>query len=163
MVESTTNQTIEDNDPNQGSISISFDPNDVAGWSKHLEEEGFAVLKGVLPQEDVEKARSMMFNWFEGLGSGIKMDDVSTWKTKNWPGHAIGFLTANGGGQTEASWFIRSHPNVMKAFKDIWKTEEDPDPALLTSMDTFICWRPWENPKRDDENWNPYVENLHCD
>ena len=88
---------------------------------------------------------------------------MSTWKNDVFPGRGRGFLTAKGGGQTEASWLIRSHPNVINAFKNIWKTESDPDPALLTSMDTMICWRNWESEKRGDESWDPVVERLHCD
>ena len=126
-------------------MTVSFDQNDFDAWNKHLGEEGFVVLKGVLPQEDVEKARGLAFDWLENLNSGIQRNDVNTWKNSAWPGvHRMGFLPTRGGGQTEASWFIRGHPNVIKAFKDVWKTEQDPDPALLTSMDTFICWRPWD-------------------
>jgi hypothetical protein len=57
----------------------------------------------------------------------------------------------------------------MKAFKEIWKTDEEPDPALLTSMDTFICWRPWDSSHRPEnargkiESWRPNVERLHLD
>ena len=80
----------------------------------------------------------------------------------------MGFLTTRGGGQSEASWFIRSHPEIIRAFKEIWKTEQDPDPPMLTSMDTMICWRPWEYSKRPvnkygAERWQPRVERLHCD
>ena len=128
------------------------------------------MLKGVLPMEDVEKARGLIFDWFEGLGSGIKRDDVSTWKSSAWPGvHKLGFLATRGGGQTAASWFIRSHPNVTKAFKDVWRTEAEPDPAMLTSMDNFLCWRPWMSDSRPQkangtqESWKPRVENLHVD
>ena len=161
---------IEDRDPDQATHSETFDPADVAAWKKHLAEEGFVVLRNVLPQADVEKARGLVFDWFEGLNTGIKRDDVSTWHRENWPGvHGLGFLCTRGGGQSEANWYVRSHPEVVKTFKEIWKTEQDPDPAMLTSMDTFICWRPWESDKRpktkqgDYQNWKPRVERLHCD
>ena len=71
----------------------------------------------------------------------------------------MGFMPGNGAGQHAASWFIRSHPNVIKAFKDVWQTDEQ----LLTSMDTMICWRPWMADARGKEHWTPRVENLHVD
>ena len=120
MVEQTQ---IEDRDPNQGSLKVGFAPDDVDVWRKHLDEEGFVVLKGVMSEEDVEEAKSKVFDWIEGLNSGVKRDDSETWKNTSWPGSSIGFLRAQGGGQTEASWLIRSHPNVIKAFQDIWRSE----------------------------------------
>lgn len=66
----------------------------------------------------------------------------------------LGFFATYGGCHTKASWFIRTHPNVRKAFATIWKTED-----LISSFDVFIGWKPWwVNPK-----WKPHAENLHCD
>lgn len=69
----------------------------------------------------------------------------------------MGFFVSYGGCHTQASWYIRTHPKVKQAFKTIWRTED-----LITSFDTFICWRPWWN-KESKNCWNPYVENLHTD
>ena len=114
-----------DRDPKQGTLTISFEPSDVKNWRKHLETEGYAVLKGVLSKQDVAKARDLYFDWLESLESGIERDDVSTWKTAAWPGPSYwGCLPTHGGGQTEAAWSIRSHPNVIQAFRDVWDTDE---------------------------------------
>lgn len=114
---------------------------------------------------------------------------MSTWEDANWPGQAgLGFFQTHGGGQTRAAWEIRGKPQVKVPFAKIWN-----DSDLLTSMDTFICWRPWwltaryqsENqPNQSDnktdnktdnnidtsshvlntwEDWEPRVERIHCD
>jgi hypothetical protein len=66
----------------------------------------------------------------------------------------------SGGGQSKAAWFVRSLPCVKGVFERIWDTD-----SLLTSMDTFICWRPWWRKPKSliDESWKPIVERLHCD
>eukprot|EP00051_Salpingoeca_urceolata_P012261 m.152094 g.152094 ORF g.152094 m.152094 type:complete len:256 (-) comp17430_c0_seq5:151-918(-) len=80
---------------------------------------------------------------------------MDTWDNSRWPGAAnLGFFQTHGGGQCDAAWFLRSRPNVKGAFASIWKTQE-----LLTSFDTFICWRPWTS----HSSWAPRVERLHCD
>lgn len=52
----------------------------------------------------------------------------------------MGFFVSYGGCHTKASWFIRTHPKVKETFKTIYDTAQ-----LITSFDTFICWRPWWN------------------
>merc|ERR1719146_504881 len=91
-------------------------------WTEHLNENGVVVLKGVLPMDDVEKARSLYWDWLESLGSGLHRDDASTWTNEAWPGikvsgddSGLGFTTGHGGGHSKASWFLRAHPRVTRA------------------------------------------------
>jgi len=58
----------------------------------------------------------------------------------------------------EASWFLRGLKNVRETFGKIYDTNE-----LITSMDTFIMWRPWKENPSAKEDWEPSVERLHCD
>jgi len=75
----------------------------------------------------------------EGLKSGIRRDDPTTWKNNAWPGVPdIGFFVSYGGCHTKASWYLRCQPKVQEVFKKIWDCEQ-----LITSFDTFIAWRPW--------------------
>ena len=86
------------------------------------------------------------------LGSGIKKNIPETWIDKNWPAsNQMGFFISYGGCHTKTSWMIRTHPNVIKAFSKIWKTEH-----LITSMDTIISWKPWWK-KASKNHWYPYV------
>jgi hypothetical protein len=59
---------------------------------------GFGVARGVLTAEQVETARSLYWDWLEGLGSGLQRSDPSTWTNAAWPGMAsLGFTTTHGG------------------------------------------------------------------
>jgi len=131
-------------------------------WTQYLKENGVVVLKGLIPEKDVEMAKSLYWDWLEGLNSGIDRKDPSTWVNKNWPGVlSLGFTTTDGGGHTKASWFLRSHERVTKAFETIWSAT-----CMLTSFDTFITWRPWfldQKTRQTNESWAPKVENLHID
>ena len=69
----------------QQTLSAAFERSDVKAWRKHLEKEGFVVLKGVLPKKDVEQAKKMVFDWLKSLKSGIRGDDAKTWKNAVWP------------------------------------------------------------------------------
>jgi len=137
----------------EGSFNLNDD-----NWLKHLREHGYAVVKGVVSPSEVKTAKDLLWDWLESLGSGISRNDMRTWSNNNWPGSTfVGFLSTFGGGQSEASWFLRGLPNVKKAFTNLWNTED-----LLTSMDTFILWRPWWN-ALEGEDWTPSVERIHCD
>lgn len=121
-------------------------------WLPALRQEGFVVLRDVVASEEVAHATALFWEWLEALGSGIKREDPSTWEDDNWPGSGtIGFFVSYGGCHTKASWYLRTHPKVKQAFCEIWETK-----SLISSYDTFICWRPWWN-KLADKGWYPYV------
>eukprot|EP00967_Tisochrysis_lutea_P046618 scaffold56645_cov35-Tisochrysis_lutea.AAC.1 len=135
--------------------SYSFKLQDVTLWRSHLAEEGFVVLRGVLSPQECEKAVSLIWDWLEGLGSGLKRADLASWTKDAWPGHQrFGFFTTHGGGQSEGAWYVRSRPAVVRAFAGVWGTN-----ALITSLDVPIAWRPWWL----DSSWTPTVERLHVD
>jgi len=137
----------------------SFNFNDHHLWLQHLREHGYVVVKNVVSPEEVDTAKSLVWKWLENLGSGIRRDDVSTWGNANWPGSTfLGFMTTYGGGHIEAAWFLRGLKSVREVFGKIYSTNE-----LLTSMDTFIMWRPWWKNPIEDEEWMPIVERIHCD
>ena len=146
-----------------------FSPTDESAWRAHLVDEGYVVLSGVLGPEEVHDVKEKQWQWFEQLNSGLRRDDPSTWTNANWPGAAnLGFLSTHAGGHSEAAWQIRGHPSVISSFQAVWQTDE----PLLSSMDTFIAWRPWLSdqtappqacPIVPGEDWTPRVERLHID
>lgn len=121
-------------------------------WMGFLKDHGYAVVQEVISKEEVQQAKDLFWEWLEALGSGIDRKDPETWIDANWPGSgSVGFFVSYGGCHTKASWFLRTRPNVKETFKTIWNT-----PELITSFDTFICWRPWWN-EASNKAWDPYV------
>ncbi len=105
----------------------------------YLEEHGYAVIADVLDPAAVKKALDLTWDYLEALGTGIDRNDVSTWDDDRWPTYVHGgILPGHGIGHSEAQWFIRSSPELKKAFAAIWKDED-----LLVSFDGMALWRPW--------------------
>tara|TARA_B100001113_G_scaffold351117_1_gene349541 strand:+ start:1553 stop:2548 length:996 start_codon:yes stop_codon:yes gene_type:complete len=106
---------------------------------QYLEEEGYVVIKNALSSEEAEKTLTLLWDYLEGLGTGIDRQDVLTWGDDRWPTCAHGgIMPSYGIGHSEAQWYLRGIPNVKKAFAKVWDTED-----LLTSFDGVSLWRPW--------------------
>ena len=133
----------------------------VPEWMAHLASEGYVILADCLTADECDTAKGLLWDWLEGLGSGIDRCNVATWTDAQWPGHAsFGFLMSRGGGHSAAAWYVRSHANVVAAFEAIWRT-----PELLVSLDTPIVWRPWwRRPSSEVEGatWLPRASTRRC-
>eukprot|EP01088_Endostelium_zonatum_P006215 TRINITY_DN1831_c0_g1_i1.p1 TRINITY_DN1831_c0_g1~~TRINITY_DN1831_c0_g1_i1.p1 ORF type:complete len:327 (-),score=68.06 TRINITY_DN1831_c0_g1_i1:76-1056(-) len=121
-----------------------FNVDDESGY-KYLEEHGYVVFKNVLNNEELNKGKSLAWDFLEGLpNAGIKRNDYKTWN-HNWPDiYNKGILVEDAVGQSEFLWFVRSNENVQKVYRKIWETDE-----LATSFDGFGIHRPFEYNK----NW----------
>lgn len=102
-------------------------------WRSHLFERGYVVVKQVALANDVDYAKSLIWNDLEGA-EGIDRNDLNTWKKWCLPAHGLVASLA----QTAGPWYIRGLPRVKEVFSRIWET-----PDLITSMDAVIIWRPW--------------------
>ena len=106
---------------------------------QYLEEQGYVVIKNALSTAEASKTLELLWDYLEGLGTGIDRRDVSTWGDDRWPTCAHGgIMPSYGIGHSEAQWFLRGIPKVKKAFAKIWNTDD-----LLTSFDGVSLWRPW--------------------
>ena len=143
---------------------------------KHLHEEGYVVVADVITPDEVIAAREMFIGLIEKLYE-IDRADVTTWK--KWPLDRRGIDLTPSIMQSEGAWYIRSHANVKRAFRTIWKEEldgeqsasevkeqkeeqedeEGEDNSLIVSMDSVLMWRPWWV----NEDWYPHTEGLHVD
>jgi len=124
-------------------------------WQSKLEKEGYAVLKGVLTKSEVDTASDLMWDWLEGLGSGLQRENADTWVDAAWPGDLeTGIVTTCGAPQSPAAWYLRTRPQVVDAFASLWGTRE-----LISSMDCLLLWRPWQN----NQLCKPKTEGLHID
>ena len=107
-----------------------------------LDTHGFAVVKQVLNESDIEVAKSEMWDWIEALPPGsCKRDDIDTWEDRSWiPNHSNGIISGFGFGQSDFMWRIRNARKVKEAFTAIWGTED-----LLVSFDGGNAFRPWQH------------------
>lgn len=135
-----------------------FEMHDKKSWNEgmsYLKENGYLIFKNVLNEKEIEHAMNLMWNWLEGLGSGIKRDDITTWTNENWPDRQKnGVLAWNGIGQSEFLWYLRSHSNIIQIFRQLWKTDN-----LLTSFDGAGIFRPWQY----NNEWKTKSGWLHVD
>ena len=116
---------------------------------EYLEREGYVVLKETLTKQQAGKTLNLLWDYLEELDTGIDRKDPKTWDDDRWPTAAHGgILPSYGIGHSKSQWYLRSIPNVKKAFAKIWGTED-----LLTSFDGVSLWRPWNiNPRWKTES-----------
>ncbi|MBI81180.1 MAG: hypothetical protein CMD85_04070 [Gammaproteobacteria bacterium] len=116
---------------------------------EYLEREGYVVLKETLTKQQAGKTLNLLWDYLEELDTGIDRKDPKTWDDDRWPTAAHGgILPSYGIGHSKSQWYLRSIPNVKKAFAKIWGTED-----LLTSFDGVSLWRPWNiNPQWKTES-----------
>jgi hypothetical protein len=113
---------------------------DSAEARDYLRDEGYVVIKSALGAGQCCTALTKLWDWLEGLHSGIHRDDPLTWTNANWPptiGQS-GIIPWCGIGQSDAAWYVRSMPAVRAAFENVWST-----PDLLVSFDGACVFRPW--------------------
>lgn len=140
-----------------------FSLEDTDAWKAYLDENGFVVIKQVADTNHILKATSLMWNFLESLGTGIKKDDPETWKNANWP-HALGtgIISQYGIGQSDFMWYCRLIGNVRKIFELIWN-----DKDLLVSFDGAGLFRSSDYPINAGGPWfhidqNPTYQPGRC-
>ena len=47
-------------------------------WKTELEKEGFTVIRAVAGEEEVERARALVWEWLESLGTDIRREEAVT-------------------------------------------------------------------------------------
>eukprot|EP01006_Ploeotia_vitrea_P023327 TRINITY_DN55764_c0_g1_i1.p1 TRINITY_DN55764_c0_g1~~TRINITY_DN55764_c0_g1_i1.p1 ORF type:complete len:409 (-),score=48.98 TRINITY_DN55764_c0_g1_i1:25-1185(-) len=105
----------------------------------YLDANGYCVIDNVLSEEDRNKALDLMWQWLEGIGTGISRHNWKTWDNHRWPGpYTDKGIVANGGvGQCAFMWYLRTHPGVRQIFERLWGTDK-----LLCSFDGCGIFRP---------------------
>ena len=124
---------------------------------EYLDEHGFVVVRNALTNAQADTALTLLWDYLEGLNTGIDRNNVDSWGDANWPTAVHGgILPSYGIGHCKAQWFIRDQTAVQDSFAAVWD-----DSDLLTSFDGVAIWRPWtHNPAwrtNDGPTW------LHID
>jgi hypothetical protein len=135
-----------------------FDVNNETALTRaksYLEKNGYAVYTNVISPEQIEHAKGLLWDWLEGLGTGISREDPETWGNSQWPeDFDNGIIFDYGIGQSEFLWYLRGQPNVRHIFSSLWGTEE-----LFVSFDGCGVFRPTKyNP-----NWRTKGGWFHVD
>ena len=136
----------------------STDLKNTSTWLEELRTEGYTVIGSLAESDEVLHARALVWDWLEGLGTGIVRDDPSTWGNEAWPDwpgiKKYGSCKSNGAAHLGATWYLRSLPKLREVFSKFYETED-----LIVSLDGMILWRPWS----EDESLQPGSSKLHSD
>lgn len=96
-----------------------------------LVRDGYAVVKGVVPQEKAFAYADEIKQWLEDFGLGYKRDDPSTIREECLPIiPSKGLLQAYGATHESFTWGVRSEPGVIEAFETLYQ-----DKDLICSFD----------------------------
>ena len=119
----------------------STDLKNTSTWLVELRTEGYTVIGSLAESDEVLHARALVWDWLEGLGTGIVRDDPSTWGNEAWPDwpgiKKYGSCKSNGAAHLGATWYLRSLPKLREVFSKFYETED-----LIVSLDGMILWRP---------------------
>ncbi|KAK7560345.1 hypothetical protein IWX92DRAFT_318975 [Phyllosticta citricarpa] len=100
-------------------------------WRDDLDRNGYAIIKGAVPQERAVKYQKKAFEWLSSFGTDFNINDPSTWTTANLPVQSkINIFTAYCVSHEKFMWDARLEPGVVDAFTKLWGTDE-----LLVSFD----------------------------
>lgn len=135
-------------DDGHAHIQFGQDPN------PNLSLYGYCVVENVFAGVECTDTINAMWNWLEGLGTGIDRNDKSTWNNDNWPINRRGGMIYHTIAHEDFLWKLREHSNVIRCYEQIYKTKK-----LLSSFDGVMIGRPPEDgyTKSMKTSW------IHCD
>jgi hypothetical protein len=115
-----------------------LDPSDRAGIRAHLEEHGFACVRGCVSQPELDRAEDLLWKHLEGVEAasqrmaqkrpvGWRRGQPTTWRE----GHGDGLMTSTT--HCDSMWYVRSRPGVINAFHAAYGTHDDSE--LVAAFD----------------------------
>jgi phytanoyl-CoA dioxygenase PhyH len=115
-----------------------LDPSDRAGIRAHLEEHGFACVRGCMGQPELDRAEDLLWQHLEGAEAasqrmaqkrpvGWRRGQPETWLD----GHGDGLMTSTT--HCDSMWYVRSRPGVINAFHAAYGTQGDSE--LVAAFD----------------------------
>lgn len=115
-----------------------LDPADHAGIRAHLEEHGFACVRGCLSQPELDRAEELLWKHLEGVEAasqrmaqkrpvGWRRGQPATWLE----GHGDGLMTSTT--HCDSMWYVRSRRGVINAFHAAYGTRDDAE--LVAAFD----------------------------
>jgi len=129
----TFDRPAHDKDDGHAHIKFGQDP------KPNLQKYGYCIVENVFTNQECDTTIDSMWSWLEGLGTGIKRNDKSTWNNGNWPHYSKQGMLQHTLGHEEFMWKIREHISVLYLFYQIYGTFD-----LLVSFDGATIGRPPE-------------------
>lgn len=102
-----------------------------------LQEHGWAIVEGVLSQAECDQYVASLWDWLEGLGTGIQRSDPASWTPDRWPPTYRGILNTLEVAHQAFVWRVRKQKRVCKVFELMLGTNE-----LMTSFDAINVLAP---------------------
>jgi hypothetical protein len=115
-----------------------LDASDGAGIRAHLQEHGFACVRGCMSQPELGRAEDLLWRHLEGVEEasqrmaqrrpiGWRRGQPTTWLK----GHGDGLMTSTT--HCDSMWYVRSRPGVLRAFHAAYGTQDNSE--LVASYD----------------------------
>ena len=135
---------------------------DIDNVKQKIESDGYCVVKNVLSQSKLKKAKKGLWETFNYLSQNfdkpIKQNDEKSWRSiyNFYPLHSM-LLQHWKIGHSQFVWDIRQNKKVAKVFSKIWNV---PSKDLLVSFDGLSFHLP---PEKTNRGWYKKNEWFHTD
>ena len=101
-----------------------FKTEEVANWKSYFDQEGYVVLKNILPEDDRVKSFSYFVADWNTVTPKFDFHDKKTWTANNCPMMwNKGMVYWNGLGQSDFMWYLRTHPFIREIFERLHGTK----------------------------------------
>ena len=110
-----------------------FNAKDYNEWKQYLDGEGYVVIHNVLSADDISSAFGYFLKDITTVSPKFNIADPLTFDINYTPMmFAKGMAVFNGLGNSDFMWNMRTHPNILSIYKQLFGTQE-----LNSSMDGF--------------------------
>lgn len=97
---------------------------------RELRVRGFTIIPNVINKPTIDIAKGLFYLWYDAV-DGLKEFYKKCVNSGNLSTHEVG--------HQEFAWFLRTRPNVMEVFAQLWDTHTD---NLTTSFDGCCYYKP---------------------
>ena len=108
-------------------------------YFESLNENGYCIIPNMLNPDEIFKAKELFYEWYNSL------ENIDFIHNKLNPHNIFKFHEV---GHQEFAWYLRTRPQIIKTFADLYKTDMD---NLVTSFDGSCYYKP--NTKLSNGLW----------
>ncbi|KAF8846666.1 phytanoyl-CoA dioxygenase [Acephala macrosclerotiorum] len=132
-------------------------------WRADLFENGFTVVKNVIPRDRAVGYQEKAYGWLKSFDTELDFNKPETWIKENLPYQSkINTFSTYGVVHEKFMWDARMEPGIVAAFAHLWGTDE-----LLVSFDSLNITLPNRKDKERKPAWehidqSPLRRGMHC-